>query len=749
MPDNWQIIETNRGRVAYGKNQQHRQNHHLCLYLKPLFNLSSNVCVKYAFVWRMLLASSPTGTFLMNTSNANPADSKGKGSDPIVNASTRECLERVANTDSSNGLIGRRAFAVAPDTSIVTAAASMKRSSEGQDEADTDRKKSREDQFELAESHGGNLLGRSYGSNIMSGEHSGGQNFINFVGSLLPTQSPNNGPPANLYTVPHYFSTNNSPFHQTDLQSHLVLGDIARNQAAAARAILLAQFNGNQSQFVASNNPLTNGKSTHFPGNSVQFNGNHSDVAGASLPRQQPLASWTAQIQGQRQNDASLQQSQQFSTFQPLDQLNRLRQINAGVAHMNANASLRNSSFASVQRPQEMDVQGRSQDLSVLLRHIMANNGIQSSIGGPEHGVSSAMGVPPYGSGSRDQEFFRSSSHCQGTPTQLQSASSQLQPATSQLLSRRNLDQPLCEEGRIESHSVRGFICLGIEEDPNWLSEFHCFVRSDLIEVFRANQDDVRARNNSISYQQVGLRCRFCAHITPSARAGRSSAFPSSLRQIYQSFTMMLRDHFSNCEAMPSATLAKFIQLKDKPAQGATDSKRYWVYSASKIGMTDSSKGLAITEQSCSEGINLPPFATVANQWWEDEEFKSVSLVTPNDRDLVGDFLYVLLAQVQPIRLTEAECIGNRRSLRVGLPGFGCRYCSETRRLGLCRMFPARRRTLPGKMNDLFDHLRRCTLCPQNVKDGLETTKNLTFQSDLGAHKEFFDRVWTRLGHKS
>jgi hypothetical protein len=101
------------------------------------------------------------------------------------------------------------------------------------------------------------------------------------------------------------------------------------------------------------------------------------------------------------------------------------------------------------------------------------------------------------------------------------------------------LELPPCEEGLIESYTNRPSFHLGIDEDPNWLSEFHCFVRSELVEVFRASHEDVKARNNSIAYHQVGIRCRFCAHMTPSARAGRSSAFPSSLRQIYQSFTMV------------------------------------------------------------------------------------------------------------------------------------------------------------------------------------------------------------------
>lgn len=215
---------------------------------------------------------------------------------------------------------------------------------------------------------------------------------------------------------------------------------------------------------------------------------------------------------------------------------------------------------------------------------------------------------------------------------------------------------------------------------------------------------------------------------------------------------MMLRDHFSNCEVIPASAQSNFNHLKDKPAQGATDSKRYWIYSAKKLGMFDTDDGIKMTQETRYEGNNMESFGTVVGQNWEDDALRNDSLVRSTDRASVADFLILLMIQVQPIRLTETECIGNRRSLQVGLPGFGCRYCCDQKRLGLCRMFPARRRTLPNKVNDLYDHLRRCTLCPQTVKDSLEQSKSQmteSFTSDHGGNREFYDRVWSRLGHSS
>jgi hypothetical protein len=372
-------------------------------------------------------------------------------------------------------------------------------------------------------------------------------------------------------------------------------------------------------------------------------------------------------------------------------------------------------------------------------------------------------GAPPSApsapQGEQLQDILRrlaAASHQHGGTLQDHSMASAPQPISTQ--SERSISSstqvlphlPPCDEGLVPAYSQRPKHPLGIDEDHNWLSEFHCFVRSELVEVFRASREDCKARNNSIAYHQVGIRCRFCAHISPTARAGRSSAFPSSLRQLYQSFTMMLRDHFGKCDMMPSRVRKDFLALKDKPSQGATDSKRFWIYSGMKVGMADSANGIAVTENTIATWAKVPPFGTSPDQQWADDSMRSVPLVTPEDRSLVPEFLHALLSNVQLVRLTEAERIGNRRSLQAGLPGFGCRYCCEHRRLGLCRVFPARRRTLPGKITDLHDHIRRCTVCPTEVKEHIEHLhKQMQREgaTDQEEEKEFFDRIWARLGH--
>lgn len=312
-------------------------------------------------------------------------------------------------------------------------------------------------------------------------------------------------------------------------------------------------------------------------------------------------------------------------------------------------------------------------------------------------------------------------------------------------IAEANYQLPPIEEGETRHYEQRLHVPLAIEEDHNWLSEFQCFVRKELLQVFRASHQDVKIRvaSKKVYYKQVGIRCKFCAHWKPSTRAIRSSAFPSSIRQLYQSFTMMLRDHFGNCPAIPAPLKDHFLELKRNNTQGASDSMRYWIYSAVKLGMVDSECGIVLNEQTQSAASNKPPFGTTpggpdtsqdhpprlmvkpedVQQSSESNSNNDTATASSSNSGNVDEFLYTLLTQYQLIRLKDTECIGNRKSLRPGVPGLGCRYCCAAGRMGLSRVFPAKKKQVPTQIQDLYDHMRRCNLCPSEVKENLQSLK--------------------------
>ena len=235
----------------------------------------------------------------------------------------------------------------------------------------------------------------------------------------------------------------------------------------------------------------------------------------------------------------------------------------------------------------------------------------------------------------------------------------------------------------------------------------------------------------------------------------------------------MLRDHWPTCQSIPSPQKEQFVAFKSQNNQGASDSKNYWMHAARRSGMVNTNdKGIEIDEASRTAAARIAPFGTnsetTASLLLEKED--TIKLVLPEDKELLpktSEYLFVLLSQVQRVRLSASERVGNRKSLRLGLPGFGCRFCSQAGRLGLSRIFPARRRTLPSKIPDLFDHMKRCTLCPDNVREKLillereyqehqqelQENQQITLGKssskggESGKEREFYSRIWARLGH--
>jgi len=150
----------------------------------------------------------------------------------------------------------------------------------------------------------------------------------------------------------------------------------------------------------------------------------------------------------------------------------------------------------------------------------------------------------------------------------------------------------------------RAFKPLGRAQDQQRLSEFLCFLRAECIEVFTPSEADVYARRTSkkIVLNQVGLRCRFCALLSPAQKVLRSSSFPSSIDRIYQSVTMMIRDHFSNCKEMIPEARQKYTKYRNMTKKGDMESKSYWIESAKALGMYDTeSSGIQMVSKEGQE----------------------------------------------------------------------------------------------------------------------------------------------------
>jgi hypothetical protein len=210
---------------------------------------------------------------------------------------------------------------------------------------------------------------------------------------------------------------------------------------------------------------------------------------------------------------------------------------------------------------------------------------------------------------------------------------------------------------------------------------------------------------------------------------------------------MMLREHFNHCQSIPQHLQREFFDLKDgKTTQGVTNSKDYWEYSATKLGMMNSRRGIVITERSLIERDSILPYGRDIGDFVQIEKIEM--LVCSEDRALTrSNFAYTLLQEVHRVHLLPSEQHGNRKTLKVGLPGFACKHCSKLGRLGNCRVFPVKKRTLSVKLSDMYDHMIRCSRCPTERQAELKQLREAVGEiTDLySMEKPLFDVVWTRL----
>ena len=206
----------------------------------------------------------------------------------------------------------------------------------------------------------------------------------------------------------------------------------------------------------------------------------------------------------------------------------------------------------------------------------------------------------------------------------------------------------------------------------------------------------------------------------------------------------MIRDHFPRCEAVPPEKMELFHKLKSRNNQGAADSKHYWSHAAEKLGMVCSESGIHMDEDTRRAARAKLPFSTTSSILAAVHR-PPVLLVVPEDKGLISPFFYELMTRVQRVNLLDCECRSTRKNLQRGLPGFGCRYCCQAGRLGFSRVFPTHRKKISDKANDMYEHMRRCTLCPREVKERLEELHPGKETAITTTEKAFFDRVWARL----
>jgi hypothetical protein len=159
---------------------------------------------------------------------------------------------------------------------------------------------------------------------------------------------------------------------------------------------------------------------------------------------------------------------------------------------------------------------------------------------------------------------------------------------------------------------------LSVPEDVSKLNSMHCFLRSDLLELFVIESTDFShslvSRDENIcektsgkdtTSRRVGLRCVHCAkdrlrYSSVKDEAPMAVFYPKCISELYRLATSWQRVHLRKCRNIPPSVLDTYYKTKEDKSRGKT---QWWITSARKIGLVDSnSKGGGICFVTTSGG---------------------------------------------------------------------------------------------------------------------------------------------------
>jgi hypothetical protein len=140
-------------------------------------------------------------------------------------------------------------------------------------------------------------------------------------------------------------------------------------------------------------------------------------------------------------------------------------------------------------------------------------------------------------------------------------------------------------------------VCLRLEEDKKFLTEYHSLIREHL-ELFEYQESScgkvsLPGRGDPVP-GVVGLRCNRCFDLPSYQKAGLAVTFPSKLGLVYDSAMRVASEHLPYCQAVEEDVKERFRILKDKKVK-LTGRRQYWFDCLVKLGLSQTQDGLRFT----------------------------------------------------------------------------------------------------------------------------------------------------------
>jgi hypothetical protein len=291
-------------------------------------------------------------------------------------------------------------------------------------------------------------------------------------------------------------------------------------------------------------------------------------------------------------------------------------------------------------------------------------------------------------------------------------------------------------------------ICMPMTFDHELTNDVHCrlsitdcFLRQEIVEVFTAQEEDLKL-NGDAEIGQVGVRCFYCAENKSAEDRDKGYAcYPSVVATIQQSVSDLNSRHIGDCSEIPDDLRMSLQSMKTHEEKNLGDTAQYWIDAAKELGLHDSHEGHGIfffrnpLEDSPADEIDIEK---------NDNESSGSVLVPKEDRAKSTDHILLLLKQFEPCQFNESDRKSSRnRDRTLDYPGLGCIHCKVK------RYFPLTEKKLQDSLSLMTTHIENCFHAPLEVKASLCYLQHRSLmqkQKLAGQWKfAFLKGVWNRL----
>jgi len=229
------------------------------------------------------------------------------------------------------------------------------------------------------------------------------------------------------------------------------------------------------------------------------------------------------------------------------------------------------------------------------------------------------------------------------------------------------------------------------------------------------------------------------------------------LSRLYNVLLKLQNCHIAACPLVPPDILTEFNALKSANVNRCKSSSKYIIKAAIKAGIDNcvGELGICFSDSKAKPDVDADSSSvgdvTKMNEnsaFEEEGSSKYNEIYCKDDKHLVTDFLRLIMLQYQICSYDDSYYLYRKdKYIREGYPGLTCKFCVGTPEE--CRLFWPTSCRMSENFEIGYDHLMKCKLCPEEIKNQLLSAKTShaaqMMEKEHWFLKAYCSRVWEKM----